>query len=119
MGTVFNLMSLALVGSVAERIWNERSMLVIFFLGGIVGEIVGFAWQPLGAGNSIGNFSLAASIAAVSLSRISPRPVLFLSIVALSADGVLLWLHDIHGAAALTGAILALFLSRTWHKTSE
>lgn len=119
-GTVFNLMSLVLVGSVAERIWHGRSMLIIFFLGGIVGEIAGFAWQPIGAGNSIGNFSLAASIAIVSLSRMSPRPAQFLSILALSADGILLWLHDIHGAAALAGAILALFLSRTWHdKKSE
>src|SRR5690242_20226281 len=51
-GTIFNLISLALLGSVAERIWNGRSMLMIFFLGGIIAEIAGFAWQPIGAGNS-------------------------------------------------------------------
>ncbi len=52
-GTIFNLISLALVGSVAERIWSGRWMLLVFLVGGIFGEIVGFAWQPIGAGNSV------------------------------------------------------------------
>jgi membrane associated rhomboid family serine protease len=114
-GTIFNLISLALVGSVAERIWNGRTMLFIFFIGGIIGEIVGFAWQPIGAGNSIGNFSLAASIAIATLTRPSPNPAQLLAVVALGANGILLWLQDIHGAAALMGVIHAFFLSRVWH----
>ncbi len=114
-GTIFNLISLALVGSVAERIWNGRSMLIIFFIGGIVAEIAGFAWQPIGAGNSVGNFSLAASVAVASLRPIRSKPVQLLALVALGADGILLWLQDIHGAAALMGTIQALVLSRVWH----
>ena len=114
-GTIFNLVSLALVGSLAERIWNGRSMLIIFFVGGVIGEIAGFAWQPVGAGNSVGNFSLAASIAVVSLMRLPFAPVLLFAVIALGADGVLLWLQDIHGAAALVGTIQALFLIRVWH----
>jgi membrane associated rhomboid family serine protease len=50
-GTVFNLIGLALVGSVAERIWNRRLLFIVFFTGGILAEIVGFLWQPIGAGN--------------------------------------------------------------------
>ncbi|HSJ86537.1 MAG TPA: rhomboid family intramembrane serine protease [Anaerolineales bacterium] len=114
-GTIFNLVSLALVGSLAERIWNGRSMLIIFFVGGVIGEIAGFAWQPVGAGNSVGNFSLAASIAVVSLMRLPFTPVILFAVIALGADGVLLWLQDIHGAAALVGTIQALFLIRVWH----
>lgn len=119
LGTIFNLICLALLGGVAERIWNGTIMLIIFFMGGITGEIVGFAWQPIGAGNSVGNFSLAASIAVVSLTRLPPKPVQFLAVVALGANGILLWLRDIHGAAALMGAILALFLSRVWHEKRQ
>lgn len=118
-GTIFNLIGFALVGSLVERIWNGRSMLMIFFLGGIVGEIAGFVWQPVGAGNSVGNFSLAASLAAASLMRSPPKPVQLLAIVALGADGVLLWLQDIHGAAALAGAIQALFLRWVWYDKGQ
>lgn len=118
-GTIFNLIGLALVGSVAEGIWNARSMLMIFFIGGLMGEIVGFAWQPIGAGNSVGNFSLAASVAVASLTRDSPTPVKLLAVLALGADGILLGLHDIHGAAALMGAIQALLLSRGWHEKRQ
>src|SRR5262249_30910026 len=101
-GTIFNLIGLALVGSVAERIWHGRFTMLIFFVGGIIGEIVGFAWQPIGAGNSIGNFSLAASIAVVSLMQSSSKPAQILAILALGADVILCGLQDIHGAAAIT-----------------
>jgi len=114
-GTIFNLISLALVGSVAERTWNSKFILIIFFLGGIISQIVGFAWQPIGAGNSVGNFSLAASVAVACLMRSSPKPVQYLAVVALIADGVLLGMQDIHGAAALMGAIQAIILSRFWY----
>jgi len=118
-GTIFNLIGLAFVGSVAERMWNGRYMLIIFFIGGLIGEIVGFVWQPIGAGNSVGNFSLAASIAVASLLRHPRKPVQILAILALGADGVLLGLQDIHGAAALIGAILALFLNRVWYDKKQ
>ena len=108
-GAIFNLISLALVGSVAERIWNSRLTLIIFFVGGIIGQVVGFAWQPIGAGNSVGNFSLAASVAVACLMRSPPKPVQLLAVVALGADGVLLGFQDIHAAAAFMGALQALF----------
>ncbi|HET6595244.1 MAG TPA: rhomboid family intramembrane serine protease [Anaerolineales bacterium] len=113
-GTVFNLIGLALVGSVAERIWNRRLLFIVFFTGGILAEIVGFLWQPIGAGNSVGNFSLAASIAVACLTRSAPKPVRILAILALGADAILLGLQDIHGAAAIFGGILALLMSRFW-----
>ena len=111
-GTIFNLTSLLLVGSVAERFWGGRRMLLIFFIGGIAAELVAFAWQPIGAGNSIGNFSLAAAIAVACLMRHPPRSMQIMALLALGADGVLLGLQNIHGAAAMVGAIQALFLSR-------
>jgi membrane associated rhomboid family serine protease len=114
-GTIFNLVSLLLVGSVAERLWGGRYMLIIFFIGGIIGEIVAFTWQPVGAGNSIGNFSLAASIAMASLTRHPSRSIQIGAVFALGADGLLVGLQDIHGAAAIVGAILGLILSQLWH----
>ena len=118
-GTIFNLVSLTLLGSVVERFWNGRTMLIIFFTGGIIGEIVGFAWQPVGAGNSVGNFSLAASIAVISLTPSSAAPVQLLAIISLGTYGILFGLRDIHGAAAIAGALLTVFLGHIWHDNHQ
>jgi membrane associated rhomboid family serine protease len=109
-GAISNLVGLLLIGFVAEQLWDRRDMLLIFFLGAIVGELIGFVWQPIGAGNSVANFSLAASVAAICLLRRPPRPVQVAALVALCADVLLVLLQDIHGPAALAGAILALVL---------
>lgn len=71
-----------------------------------------FVWQPIGAGNSIANFGLAASIAVAVLRRHPSKPVQIAALFALGADGVLIILQDIHGAAAIVGAVVALILSR-------
>ena len=109
-GSVFNLVTLVLVGGVAERLWGRWRMLVIFFMGGIAGEVVAFSWQPLGAGNSVGNFSLAASIAVACLAQQPSKVVQIAALLALGADVLLVFLKDIHGAAAMAGALLAISL---------
>jgi membrane associated rhomboid family serine protease len=117
-GTIFNLVGLLLVGAVSERLWGGRRMMAIFFGGGIVSEVVAFAWQPIGAGNSVGNFSLAASIAVRCLAPQAGRIPQAIALLALAADTVLLVLKDIHGVAALAGVILALAL-RSWGQSTE
>jgi membrane associated rhomboid family serine protease len=111
-GAISNLIGLLLVGGVAEQLWDRKWVLGIFFIGGLVGEIVAFAWQPIGAGNSVGNFSLAASVAVACLTHQPSRSVRVAALLTLAADVALVLLKDIHGAAALAGAILALALSR-------
>lgn len=110
-GSIFNLISLLLVGGVAERLWGSRRMIAIFFVGGLISEVVAFAWQPIGAGNSVGNFSLAASVAVTCLARQAGRITRVIALLALSSDAVLVVLRDIHGAAALAGAILGFTLT--------
>lgn len=111
-GAAFNLVSLVLVGGVAERLWGRSRMLAIFFIGAAAGEVVAFSWQPYGAGNSVGNFSLAASIAVACLSRQPNRTVQIAALLALGADVLLVILKDIHGAAAMAGVLLAIALRR-------
>lgn len=110
-GTVFNLVTLLLVGYVAERIWGGGKSILIFLVSGIVTEFVALAWQPMGAGNSIANFGLAASVAMFLLLRQPARVIQVGALLALAADGVLLGMQDIHGAGALVGGLLALLLS--------
>ncbi len=118
-GTIANLVGLLLIGTLAEQFWNIEQVILLFLVGGISGELVGFAWQPIGAGNSVANFSLAASLAVACLLRRPPAPVLCAALLALGADTVLLALMDIHGAAALAGALVALLLIRLRYRQKQ
>jgi membrane associated rhomboid family serine protease len=109
-GSIFNLLSLLIVGSISERLWGSVGWLVIFFLGGIAGEFIALAWQPIGAGNSLANFSLAASVATLSLGRGALSLERITACLALGAGVWLLALHDIHGAAVALGAAISLIL---------
>jgi len=107
-GSIFNLVSLMLVGRVAEPMWGSRRWLAIFAVGGILSEVVALAWRPIGAGNSVANFSLAGAVSILCVVRRTTRPAVFAAGIALASFAALLLLRDIHGAAALSGAMTAL-----------
>ncbi len=72
-GTVVNLVGLALVGIAVERRLGRRAWLVAYLVGGLSGEVVGWAgWQPYGAGNSVGVCGLAGALAVVVLRGTGP-----------------------------------------------
>ena len=118
-GSLFNLVSLILVGVVAEGLWGSRRWLVIFFAGGLLSQLIAFAWQPIGAGNSVANFSLAGSVIVLCLARKTSRVVRIAAILALGAGLILLFLRDIHGPAMIFGALIALFLLWLVHRKLE
>ena len=109
-GAVFNLVSLAVVGVVAERVWGAARWMIVAIASGVAGQLWGLAVQPVGAGNSVAVFGLAASVAAVTLAsdnlatRISAAVSLFVAVTLLLAG-------DIHGGAAAVGAALGLVLA--------
>ena len=106
-GTIFNLVSLLIVGSVAERLWGSRRWLAIVAIGGIVSEVIAMSWRPVGAGNSVANFALAGSVVvAVCFGRQTPRRARVAALFALGAHVWLLLLKDIHGAAGIIGVIV-------------
>jgi rhomboid protease GluP len=109
-GSIFNLVSLALIGSVAEHLWGTRRWVVIVVVGGILSEVVALAWQPIGAGNSVANFSLAGAVCVRCLTRRPSRTALGTACLALGSCAGLLLRRDIHGAAALIGAMTGLAL---------
>lgn len=109
-GLVFNLLTLVLIGNVAERLWGARATILLFFGTGILSQFAGFAWQPRGGGNSGANFGLAAGIFVLCVVRAqSPAPRI-LALVAAVAALRLLVVHDIHGAASLIGVTIAAVL---------
>jgi membrane associated rhomboid family serine protease len=114
-GSVFNLVSLLVVGSIAEFLWGSRRWLILFFLGGVASEAVSLAWQPIGAGNSVANFCLAASVAVVCLAYKPLRLERLGAGLTLGAGLWLLVLRNNHGAAIAVGAIIGWVLIRFEH----
>lgn len=111
-GAVFNLLTLLFIGNIAAQIWDEKRWLLIFLLGGVLSEFLAFFWQPIGAGNSVANFSLAASVAVWCLSHNPAWPARIAALIALGSCFILLFLKDIHGAAGLFGSVIAFVLLR-------
>ena len=109
-GTLFNLVSLLLIGTVAEALWGSWLWTLFVVGGGMVGELVALHWQPIGAGNSVCTFSLAGSICAVTLTRPSNLAARISRVAALGAYAALLAERDIHGLPALFGVAIGFLL---------
>ena len=117
-GTIFNLACLIGFAVLATALLGERRLLLLFFVGGVAGELVGLSWQPIGAGNSVGNLGIAGGILALALVR-GPNTVARLLAIAGVAAGLLLLLQrNIHGAALIAGIAAGILLQLTPPKTS-
>ena len=104
-GAIFNLVALAVIGFAAEQVWGPIRWTVVALGGALGAELWGKIVQPIGAGNSVAVFSLAASLAVVAmLRRVGLQR--FLGVMSLAGAAVLLIIGDIHGGAATIGAIL-------------
>lgn len=62
-GLVSNLIFLAAIGVAAEQVCTRRRWMVQYFGTGLLAELVGYAWQPIGGGNSIAICGLASAVA--------------------------------------------------------
>jgi hypothetical protein len=111
-GGGFNLVMALLLGSIAERLWNRRSWLLLYFGPGLVTECIALWWQPVGAGNSIAWMGLAGGVLAAGQGGARPRALTILVAIGLAAGTALAVLRDIHGAALLIGAVIGLVLLR-------
>jgi rhomboid protease GluP len=97
------------LGVVGERRFGSLRWLAIFLAAGVVGQVVGLAWQPMGAGSSVAVAGLFGAVAVWLLqpgagvpafARLGPLLVL--------AGGVYLTaVRDIHGPPVFVGAGLA------------
>jgi membrane associated rhomboid family serine protease len=108
-GTVSNLVALVLIGLVAERLWGLW-LPVLFFGAGICSQFVGLAWQPIGAGNSVGNFGMATGVLLLCVLRAKAVLPRILGVIGIVAGLALLLLRDIHGGAVAIGLVLSALL---------
>lgn len=84
LGTVSNLVFLAVIGSAAEQVLSRPRWLLHYFGVGAAAELIGYFWQPVGGGNSIAICGLTGAVA-LALWRRGVRAPGF------AADAVLLW----------------------------
>jgi membrane associated rhomboid family serine protease len=103
-GAASNLLFMLALGVVAEQVAGRGRWLACYFGAGVVGELVAYAWQPTGAGNSVAVCGLAGLIALACWRRDSRLP-------ALGAFALLLWcavlLSTWAWPAAVVGAVCA------------
>jgi len=62
-----NLVLLAVVGIAAERRLSRVEWLTLYLCAGLTGQLVGVAWQPHGAGNSVASLRLAGGLVVAAL----------------------------------------------------
>lgn len=109
---VFDFFAMAILGFMVEQIFGGKFWLSTYFVCGLVGELAGYAWQPLGAGSSVGSAGLLGAIATWLLIENRRVPAMFGAVVILGGAIVLSWLRDIHGPPVLAGASVALIALR-------
>lgn len=107
-GTVLNLILLLAIGWTAETELMRRCWIGSYVCGALVGGVAGLSWQPVGAGNSIAVLGVAGALFAVRGSRAASPPQRLYRASPLLLCLVMAGVRDIHGVAALAGALVGL-----------
>lgn len=117
LGLVFNLLWLAVVGTLAERVFGRVRWLVLYFGCGLFGQFMSYLWlNPVGAGNSMCVAGLVGALSVVVMVASRRYGVEFptnlrmsvLVVPVLSVVGTVL--HDNHGLPCLLGMGLGFLL---------
>ncbi|WP_086849158.1 rhomboid family intramembrane serine protease [Amycolatopsis kentuckyensis] len=117
LGLAFNLLTLAVVGAFAERVFGRARWLLLYFGCGLFGQFVSYVWlNPVGAGNSMCVAGLLGALTAVVLMASrrygvdlpSRLRIAAFAVPVLAVAGTVA--HDNHGVPALLGLALGFAL---------
>lgn len=80
---ITNLAFLAVIGAHAEWCLGRRRWIVLYLAGGITGQLLGYAWEPAGAGNSVAICGLAGGLLVLALRHgdALPRPAMLVCLI--------------------------------------
>ena len=107
-------LGLLAIGTVAELLLRPRRWAIVAMVSVASAQAAALWWQPVGAGNSILNFGLAGAVCAMGWLGGRRRRLLAPAVTASLCFGFLLAGHDIHGVAAISGALVAAALELGW-----
>jgi membrane associated rhomboid family serine protease len=110
LGGASNLIVLALIGTLAEQVLSRPRWLAHYFGVGLITELLAYAWQPVGGGNSIAVCGLTGAVAVASWRADSRLPTRVAQISLLVWCGALLSTLS----SALSISVIALTAGLTW-----
>jgi Rhomboid family len=112
---VANLVTLALVGLVAEVLLGRWRWVVLFVAGTVGGQVAANAWSEPGGGDSIAICGLAAGVVIALLpGPAPPRPPERVALAAAVICAFALALRrDLHGASLVAGLVAGAVTSAT------
>jgi len=107
----FNMMFLAVFLPMVERLYGARLWL-LFFVPGVVGQAVNYAWNPSGGGTSTAIFGVMGSVLMYVVwdRKNTPEQYWVFAILGLCSAVVMCFTRDGHGPGVLTGAVLAALI---------
>ncbi len=108
---LFNMMFLVVFLPMAERLYGPR-VWFLYFVPGVVGQLVNYAWNPDGGGSSTAAFGVMGSLLVFVLWQRNTAPKQYSIFAALGLCGavVMCFTRDGHGPGLLTGAALAALI---------
>ncbi|TCC38829.1 rhomboid family intramembrane serine protease [Kribbella speibonae] len=116
-GLIVNLVWLAVVGTLAERVFGRLRWLLLYFGCGLFGQFMSYIWlNPVGAGNSMCSAGLLGALTVVVMVASRRYGVTFPTNLRMSAFVVPALavigtaLHDNHGLPCLLGMTLGYLL---------
>ena len=104
-----------------ERLYGRR-LLALYFIPGVLGEIISYLWHPnwLGAGSSLGIAGVVGSLFAFIFLRgreVSPLALIFAALGCAGAVALCFY-RDNHGPSILIGVLLASMMTKLWPDTA-
>lgn len=105
-GAIFNLVVVAVVTVLGERVWGRWRMLVLFVVPSIVLNLLAVVWNAPGGGSSFASDGLLLSMCALGVLSIRRRLFAICTAVPVAAGIVLIVANDAHGVAMLLGTLL-------------
>ena len=103
-GTIFNLVVLFVIGTLAVYAWGAARAIGLFVVGVIGFNLAAtYAFASPGGGNSAATIFLGTSMVALAVVRLRSVPALAAAAVVVVAGAVLLAVNDAHGIPILAG----------------
>ena len=108
---LFNMIFLVVLLPMGERLYGAR-IWFLFFVPGVVGQLVNYAWGPGGGGSSTAVFGVMGSVLTYVLfhRKSAPRQYGVFAILGICGAVVMCFTRDGHGPGLLTGAALAALI---------
>ena len=112
-GTIFNLVVLFVIGTLAVYAWGSIRAMGLFVVGVIGFNLTAtYAFASPGGGNSAATIFLAATLAGLALVRLRVVPAVAAAVVVAAAGVVLIAVNDAHGIPILAGLVIGTGLAR-------